>query len=116
PTLRFARNYNGVHSINAVVGSTVQDRTSINSIVRGNGFAKEELTYLTSAAVIYDGTSNRVEYSLNSIFGRVNYTFKEKYIASVSVRRDGTSRFGKDRKFGTFYAVSAGWNFSDESF
>ncbi len=116
PTLRFAKNLNGIHSINAVLGSTLQDRTSINSIVRGNGFAKEELTYLTSAATIYGGTSNRVDYSLNSVFGRVNYAFKEKYLASVSVRRDGSSRFGANQKFGTFYAVSAGWNFSDESF
>ncbi|GIV36833.1 MAG: SusC/RagA family TonB-linked outer membrane protein [Cyclobacteriaceae bacterium] len=116
PTLRYAKNIGGVHSLNAVVGSTFQDRRAINSIVRGNGFAKEELTYLTSAATIYDGTSNRVEYSLNSVFGRINYAFKEKYLASVSVRRDGSSRFGANQRFGTFYAFSAGWNFSDEAF
>ncbi len=116
PTLRFTKNLGGKHSINAVFGGTLQDRRSINSIVRGNGFAKESLTYLTSAATIYDGTSNRVEYSLNSLFGRINYAFKEKYLASVSVRRDGTSRFGENFRYGTFYAVSAGWNFSDEAF
>ncbi len=116
PTLRYSRNFNGVHSINAVVGGTWQDRTNISSIVRGNGFAKEALTYLTSAATIYDGDSYRADYSINSVFGRVNYAFNEKYLASVSVRRDGSSRFGPNQKFATFYAVSAGWNFSDEEF
>ncbi len=116
PTLRFARNFNSMHSVNAVAGATWQDRTQITSIVRGNGFAKESLTYLTSAATIYDGDANRVDYSINSVFGRVNYAFKEKYLASASIRRDGSSRFGANQKFATFYAVSAGWNFSDEAF
>lgn len=116
PTLRFAKNYNNTHSINAVLGSTFQDRSELSSIVRGNGFASEALTYVTSAATIYDGDSYRVDYSLNSVFGRVNYAFKEKYLASASVRRDGSSRFGANNRFATFYAVSAGWNFSDESF
>jgi TonB-dependent starch-binding outer membrane protein SusC len=116
PTLRFAKNYNNTHSINAVLGSTFQDRSELSSIVRGNGFASEALTYVTSAATIYDGDSYRVDYSLNSVFGRVNYAFKEKYLASASVRRDGSSRFGANNRFATFYAVSAGWNFSDEAF
>jgi TonB-linked SusC/RagA family outer membrane protein len=116
PTLRYSRNFNGAHSVNAVVGGTWQDRTNISSIVRGNGFAKEALTYLVSAATIYDGDSYRADYSINSVFGRVNYAFNEKYLASVSVRRDGSSRFGPNQKFATFYAVSAGWNFSDEEF
>lgn len=116
PTLRYAKNINNAHSINAVLGSTLQERKTFSSIVRGNGFAKEELTYVTSAATIYDGDSFALTYSLNSLFGRVNYAFKEKYIASVSLRRDGSSRFGANQKFGTFYAVSAGWNFSDENF
>lgn len=116
PTLRYAKNINSVHSINAVAGLTFQDRKQFESIVRGTGFAKEQLTYITSAATIYAGTSNAAEYSINSIFGRVNYAFKEKYLASASVRRDGSSRFGDNFKFGTFYAFSVGWNFSEESF
>lgn len=116
PTLRYSRNFNGMHSVNAVAGATWQDRTNISSIVRGNGFAKEALTYLTSAATIYDGDSYRVDYSINSVFGRINYAFNEKYLASVSIRRDGSSRFGSNQKYATFYAVSAGWNFSDEEF
>jgi TonB-linked SusC/RagA family outer membrane protein len=116
PTLRFARNINSVHSINGVAGLTFQDRSQFENSVRGNNFASEALTYVTSAAVIYGGSSFHSEYSLNSVFGRVNYAFKEKYLASASVRRDGSSRFGANNKFATFYAVSAGWNFSEESF
>lgn len=116
PTLRYTKTINSVHSLNAVAGATWQNRTLFSSTVRGNGFAKESLTYLTSAATIYGGDSYRSDYSINSVFGRVNYAFREKYIASASMRRDGSSRFGINHKYATFYAVSAGWNFSDEEF
>lgn len=55
-------------------------------------------------------------FSLMSFFGKVNYTYNEKYMASLTVRRDGSSRFGKNNKYGTFPSVSAGWRISEESF
>jgi len=54
--------------------------------------------------------------SLLSYFGKVNYDFQEKYIASVTLRRDGSSRFGVDNRWGTFYAGSLGWRLDKESF
>ncbi|MDW7691124.1 TonB-dependent receptor [Flammeovirgaceae bacterium SG7u.111] len=51
-----------------------------------------------------------------SVFGRVNYIFNDKYMASVVVRRDGSSRFGAENRYGTFPAFSAGWRISSESF
>ncbi|MCQ2114791.1 MAG: TonB-dependent receptor [Bacteroidales bacterium] len=53
-------------------------------------------------------------YSLVSFFGRINYTFNEKYLASVIVRRDGSSRFGKNNMWGTFPSISLGWRISEE--
>lgn len=55
-------------------------------------------------------------YQLVSFFGRVNYTFKDRYLLTATVRRDGTSRFGKDTRWGTFPSVSLGWRISEESF
>jgi TonB-linked SusC/RagA family outer membrane protein len=55
-------------------------------------------------------------FSLVSFFGKINYTFADKYLASVTVRRDGSSRFGKNNKYGTFPSVSAGWRISEEKF
>ena len=55
-------------------------------------------------------------FSLISFFGKVNYTYADKYMASVTVRRDGSSRFGKNNKYGTFPSVSAGWRITQEEF
>ncbi|MCQ2257894.1 MAG: TonB-dependent receptor [Bacteroidaceae bacterium] len=55
-------------------------------------------------------------FSLMSYFGKVNYTYNEKYMGSLTVRRDGSSRFGKNNKYGTFPSVSAGWRISEENF
>ena len=55
-------------------------------------------------------------FSLVSFFGKLNYTFNDRYLASVTVRRDGSSRFGKNNKYGTFPSVSAGWRISEEKF
>ncbi len=116
PTLRYTRSFDGSHKINAVAGLTWQARQDFNGLVEATGWARPTLTYITDAANFTDGNSLRRDYSFNSVFGRVNYAFNEKYLASLSVRRDGSSRFGPDQKFGTFWAVSAGWNFSEEDF
>lgn len=55
-------------------------------------------------------------YSLVSFFGKVNYTYADKYLASVTLRRDGSSRFGKNNKYGTFPSVSVGWRITQENF
>jgi TonB-dependent starch-binding outer membrane protein SusC len=68
-----------------------------------------------------EGPADRVnvyesEYFLVSFFGRVNYTLKDKYLFTATLRADGTSRFKKDRRFGLFPAVGLGWKISEEPF
>lgn len=55
-------------------------------------------------------------YSLVSFFGKANYTYADKYLASLTIRRDGSSRFGKNNKYGTFPSVSLGWRVTQENF
>ncbi len=55
-------------------------------------------------------------YTLVSFFGKLNYTFDDKYMASFTIRRDGSSRFGKNNRYGTFPSVSAGWRINQENF
>jgi len=55
-------------------------------------------------------------FSLVSYFGKVNYTYNEKYLASFTIRRDGSSRFGSHNQYGIFPSVSAGWRISEEKF
>ena len=55
-------------------------------------------------------------FSLVSFFGKANYTYDNRYLASFTIRRDGSSRFGQNNQYGTFPSVSAGWRISDEKF
>ena len=55
-------------------------------------------------------------FSLVSFFGKINYTYDDKYLASFTIRRDGSSRFGSNNQYGTFPSVSAGWRISQEKF
>ncbi len=55
-------------------------------------------------------------YTLVSFFGKVNYTYADRYLASVTMRYDGSSRFGRNNRYGTFPSVSLGWRISEESF
>ncbi|RUA29799.1 MAG: TonB-dependent receptor [Bacteroidetes bacterium] len=114
PTLRYSNIFGTGHKVTGVLGGTLQELTRFTDFATGTGFAREDLTYLISAAIPSDLSSYTDTYSFNSIFGRANYAYDERYLASLSVRRDGSSRFGPDRRFGLFYAVSGGWNFSEE--
>ncbi len=116
PTIRMNRTFGSDHSVNAVIGTTFQNRVNFRNSVSGNGFSRESLTYLASASNITAGSSLRRDYSFQSVFGRVGYAYQGKYLATATLRRDGSSRFGPENRYGTFWALSAGWNFSDESF
>lgn len=63
-----------------------------------------------------EGTGSSDGYSLMSFFGKINYSYDDKYLAAVTLRRDGSSRFGGNNKWGTFSAFNLGWKLSEESF
>ncbi len=67
----------------------------------------------TSNPQAYGGGSG---YSLVSFFGKANYNYADKYMASFTIRRDGSSRFGKNNRYATFPSVSAGWRINQENF
>ncbi|MGZ3872376.1 MAG: SusC/RagA family TonB-linked outer membrane protein [Mucilaginibacter sp.] len=82
------------------------------------GYALEDINYSyldAGSSNILNG-GNGGAYSLLSYFGKANYTFDNKYLASVTVRRDGSSRFGENNKYGTFPSASLGWRLSEEDF
>lgn len=82
------------------------------------GFASEEPNYMwpdeaTGSSI---GSGSNAVYSLMSYFGKVGYAYDDKYLASVTLRRDGSSRFGKNNRWGMFPAFNLGWRISQESF
>jgi len=80
------------------------------------GFANPNLSTATSAGRVVDAYTNRNRITLFSYGAIADYDFDGKYLASASVRRDGSSNFGADNKYGTFWSVSAGWNIAKEDF
>ena len=104
------------HEIGALVGATFQRRTSENSAVSGNGFSNDLLKNLQGATAISDYQEINFERKKIGYFARVNYAFANKYLVNASFRRDASSVFGVDSKWGNFPAVSVGWNAHNEDF
>ncbi len=122
PTIEYSRTFREKHTINAVGGYSFQDEafqkfSAANSGYLTDAFQENNLgagTDLTAGKA--SESSSRSGSRLIAFFGRVNYNFSEKYLASFILRHEGSSRFGADHKWGNFPAVSAGWNISKENF
>lgn len=105
------------HKIDVLAGGAYQ-RSKTNSFgVDGYGFDSNLLiSNLTSAKTIEVSHDDISEYIYCAVFGRLNYQYKNKYILNLTGRRDGSSRFGPDKRFSNFGAIGAAWIFSLESF
>ena len=106
----------GVHEFNAVLGMSTEKYNTKESNITGTGYTSDLLRTISAATAISSFGSTVYENSFLSTFGRLNYAYDYKYLASVSFRRDGSSVFGPDNKYGFFPAVSAGWVVSEEDF
>ncbi|MGI4863972.1 MAG: SusC/RagA family TonB-linked outer membrane protein [Janthinobacterium lividum] len=116
-TATYNFNVSEDHHFDVLVGESYQRADQKVTSAEGRGFPTPEFTRIASAAVKTGGnTSFGTGYSFLSFFGRVNYNFKGKYLLSGSVRRDGSSRFGANNRYGTFGAGSVGYVISEESF
>ncbi len=104
------------HELDVVLGTSFQKVTTDEAFVEGEGFPLDDLNTLASAGQITGGSSTQTNYTFLSYFSRINYKFDDRFIVNLSGRIDGSSRFGKDSRYGFFPAVSAGWILSNESF
>ena len=114
-TLTFKRLFNGIHDVNAVFGFTVQKDTYNFLSAGATDFPTDYVTYL-EAGTINSGSHYKSEWSMASLLGRVNYIYDGKYMLTATIRRDGSSRFAKGHKWGTFPSASLGYNISEEKF
>lgn len=113
-TLSYSK-YLDDHSINALVGYTVQKNQSKSNELYATNFPND-LVQTLNAGTVTDGRSIIEEYSLLSYLTRVQYTYKSKYLFTGSMRADGSSRFGTENKWGYFPSVSFAWKAIKESF
>jgi TonB-linked SusC/RagA family outer membrane protein len=106
------------HSVNVLAGYTLQQTTINKDQTTGIGFPNDDIRTLNNAT-LFDkaGTfSNSNKIGLRSYLARVNYSYKNRYLLSTSIRSDGSSYFASGRKWGTFQSLSLGWIASQEKF
>ncbi|MCX2738894.1 SusC/RagA family TonB-linked outer membrane protein [Pontibacter anaerobius] len=108
----FARNE---HSFNVLLGTTLQESAFSMTQAVGEQFPSNDFRKITSAAV-QRSSSNASSWGIASFFTRIGYDYKDKYLATINVRRDASSRFGADNRWGTFPSVALGWVVSEEAF
>lgn len=106
----------GNGKLTALVGTTFQSNTSTTNTISGTNYNNDALLGSITAAGTLSGSTRYDNYNFSSVFGRVIYNHLGKYILNVTMRRDGSSRFGLNNSFGNFGAVGAAWVFSDEAF
>jgi TonB-linked SusC/RagA family outer membrane protein len=110
----------GKHSINAVLGYSAEEAKYKSVYIQKYDFATDRVTTLNQGVTILnvqnDSRTNRSSESMIGSYARAMYNYGGKYYFTTSIRRDGSSKFGADKKWGIFPSVSAAWRISDEAF
>lgn len=127
----------GKHTVNAVVGTStmarrytwnyvgvigktttykVEDGKLVTGEIPGGFLDPDFSTIGAGIGGSFDGDGSRWDYRRFSVFGRVNYNFDNRYLLQATIRSDGSSKFGKDKRWGTFPSVAVGWRISEEAF
>lgn len=114
-TLSYRTNFGSKHSFRGIIGNTVQSDIRNRTYADGRGFANNSFKIISSAATTTSSQSWS-KSNLASFFAKIDYAFDDRYLFDFSVRADGSSRFGKDQKWGYFPAVGAAWRIKKESF
>lgn len=115
-TLSYNKLFKESHDLSVLVGQAYNsDKLEDVTLSSAGGFGVGGITTLGSASAI-TGNTNEAMNVLVSYFGRAQYAYKNKYLFSASIRRDGSSRFGVNKQFGWFPSASAGWKISEEQF
>ena len=115
-TITYTTSFADKHNLSALVGFTMQESMTNRADINGQNFPNDFLGNLALAADITDGNTDGTSWGLLSYLGRVNYSFDNRYYATVSARVDGSSRFGADNQYGVFPSGSVAWRISSEPF
>ncbi|GAA3643080.1 SusC/RagA family TonB-linked outer membrane protein [Flavivirga jejuensis] len=106
----------GDHNFNFLIGANQETSTVRRIATFEKGFGSTSLVRIGNGTEAVDITNYGGEWALQSVFGRLNYNYKDKYLLEANVRRDGSSRFGSESRWATFPGVSVGYVLSKEDF
>ncbi|MEZ0182243.1 MULTISPECIES: TonB-dependent receptor [Flavobacterium] len=112
----YKKGWDAIGDFDAKLGASKYDRTIKAFNASGKGSPSDLAQTLDSSPVPVSVYSNNTKLVLNSVFGRLNYDYKNRYFATASFRYDGSSSLGPDNRYGFFPGISAGWNMQEEKF
>ncbi|GAB3561373.1 TonB-dependent receptor [Spirosoma luteolum] len=115
--LNYSKTF-GKHSLNVTAVQSIQrDNFELSSIqVQGVPAETQQFYNVGNASLPLGVGSGLIQWTINSFMGRINYDYNDRFLVTVTARRDGSSRFGVNTKYGTFPGVAVAWNISNEPF
>ncbi|WP_300852459.1 TonB-dependent receptor [uncultured Bacteroides sp.] len=114
--LNWSHTYNNVHNVEVLLGHETKKDRSESLWAQKENFLVPDNPELDNAAKLSDASSSAAEYALEGMFAQVKYNYNEKYYISGSYRRDASSRFHPDNRWGSFWSVGASWRINKENF
>ena len=113
-TANYLFNLGADHHFNVLVGSELSKQSIIDFSAYSEGYALEDVDYMwpNAATGTMSNSGAKFGYRLASFFGKIDYNWQDMLLASFTIREDGSSRFGKNSRWGTFPAASLGFRFS----
>jgi TonB-linked SusC/RagA family outer membrane protein len=114
--ISYQKTFNKDHNLTAIIGYSQQESVSETILAQRTNASSDNIITANAGATLSEATSYMTSWAINSLFSRANYSYKDKYLIQLSLRRDGSSRFGKNTRYGNFPSASFAWRVSDESF
>lgn len=115
-TANYSKTFNEVHSLQVLLGASQEEKKYNGISAYGQTFDNNDLDVLDQAQENYSVSGSKTRSGLRSVFGRLNYNYKMRYMLMASFRYDGSSRFADGNRWGFFPSVSLGWNIANEGF
>ncbi len=115
-TIDYDKTFGKDHNVKALLGFSGEENVTNEFSASRTHFPTEELPSLTLGTQNQLNNSKGKQNALESVFGRLSYNYKNRYLAEGNFRRDGSSRFAPEKRWYTFFSGSAGWVFTEESF
>ena len=117
-TLNYSKVFNENHTVAVLLGTEAKsyEYNRINASIKNFAVEDNDYRFLDAGEIEKDASGEENAYTLFSLFSRINYQYKDKYYIGAVIRRDGSSRFGENNKYGYFPGVNAAWRLSEEGF
>ena len=106
----------GDHQLNALVGYTTQKSTGDNISLNASPYSNDLIQTINGAQDISSWGESVDKWSMISYLGRINYSYKDRYLLTATIRSDGSSRFGEKERYATFPSIAGAWRASQETF